>query len=89
MEDKAKRNEYVLNDTGILYYGQYYRWGGMDWLFGQFESGILDIALKLLREAPNAMKNPLKSLKKRSSPIYCSRTLSAMVSLSSIVLVPL
>ena len=87
MEDEAKRNEYVLNDTGILYCGQYYRLNGMDWLFGQFESGILDIALKLLREAPNSMKNPVKSLKKRASPIYCSRTLSAMVSLSCIVMV--
>lgn len=79
MEDEAKRNEYVMSDTGILYYGQYYRWGGMDWLFGQFETGILDIALKLLREEPNAKKNPVKSMKKRSSPVYCSRTLSAMV----------
>ena len=88
MEDEAKRDEYVLNDTGILYYGQYYSWGGMDWLFGQFESGILDIALKLLREAPNAMKNPVKSTKKRASAVYCSRTLSAMVRMIQTIFCP-
>ena len=79
LADELKRKEYVLNDVGILYYGQYYSLGGMKWLFGQYESGILDIALKLLRETPNAKKNPIKTIKKRSSPAYCSRTLSAMV----------
>ena len=80
MAEEDKRNEYVLNDIGIIYYGQWAKIGGRRWLFGQFEPGILDIALKLLREAPNVKKNPVKCTKKRSSPVYCSRTLSAMVS---------
>ncbi|XP_076809000.1 protein-glutamine gamma-glutamyltransferase E-like isoform X1 [Clavelina lepadiformis] len=79
MEKETERNEYVLSDTGIIYFGQYYRIGGKKWLFGQFEEGILDIALKLLREDSRVKKNPVKSLKQRSSPAYCSRILSAMV----------
>jgi len=79
MADAAQRAEYVLNDTGKVYVGQYYRIGGRDWLFGQFEEGILDIALKLLREDNRAKKDPEKSLRKRSSPAYCGRVLSAMV----------
>jgi len=79
LENQALQNEYVLNDTGIIYYGTAYRQGGMKWLFGQFEEGILSIALKLLREEPQARKNYLKSLKKRSSPVHVVRILSAMV----------
>uniref|UniRef100_F6QUA3 protein-glutamine gamma-glutamyltransferase n=1 Tax=Ciona intestinalis TaxID=7719 RepID=F6QUA3_CIOIN len=79
MESSVEREEYVLNDTGRIYVGQWYRIGAKDWLFGQFEEGILDIALKLLREHTNAQKNATKSLKKRASPAYCSRLLSAMV----------
>ena len=79
MSEEDRRNEYVLNDKGIIYYGSYYRIGGMHWLFGQFEPGILEIALKLLREAPNVKRNPIKCTRKRSSAVYCSRTMSAMV----------
>jgi len=79
LENAAQQDEYVMNDTGIIYYGTAYRQGGMRWLFGQFEEGILSIAMKLLREEPMAKKNPLKSLKKRSSPTQCVRILSAMV----------
>jgi hypothetical protein len=79
LENQALQNEYVLNDTGIIYYGTAFRQGGMKWLFGQFEDGILGIALKLLREEHMAKKNYLKSLKKRSSPAQCVRILSAMV----------
>ncbi|CAK8691236.1 unnamed protein product [Clavelina lepadiformis] len=82
MDDEAQRDEYLLKDTGIIYYGQYYRMGGKRWFFGQFEEGILDIALKLLREDSRAKKNPVKSLKQRFSPVYCSRVLSAMVNCS-------
>uniref|UniRef100_H2YW69 Transglutaminase N-terminal domain-containing protein n=1 Tax=Ciona savignyi TaxID=51511 RepID=H2YW69_CIOSA len=48
MESSTEREEYVLNDTGRIFVGQYYRIGAKDWLFGQFEEGILDIVFKLL-----------------------------------------
>lgn len=79
LPDEAHQKEYVLNDEGIIYYGSVNRIGGMNWLFGQFEEGILGVALKLLREEPNSKKNPMKSIKKRSSPVQCARILSAMV----------
>lgn len=46
----------------------------------QFESGILDICLRILDMNPKCLKNPGKDYSGRRNPIYISRVLSAMVS---------
>ena len=46
----------------------------------QFESGILDICLKILDVNPKCLKFPGKDCSKRGIPTYVSRVLSAMVS---------
>lgn len=46
----------------------------------QFESGILDICLKILDMNPKCLKFPGKDCSKRGIPTYVSRVLSAMVS---------
>nr|CAB3266930.1 transglutaminase [Phallusia mammillata] len=79
MENPSHRNEYVLNDVGLLYRGGWYDFSGKEWAFGQFDEGILDITLKLLRVDSRATSNPERSLLKRTSPVFCSRVLSAMV----------
>uniref|UniRef100_A0A8C9WWU1 Protein-glutamine gamma-glutamyltransferase 2 n=1 Tax=Sander lucioperca TaxID=283035 RepID=A0A8C9WWU1_SANLU len=45
----------------------------------QFESGILDICLRILDMNPKCLKNPGKDCSGRRNPIYVSRVLSAMV----------
>lgn len=45
----------------------------------QFESGILDICLRILDMNPKCQKNPGKDCSGRRNPIYVSRVLSAMV----------
>ena len=35
MEDESWRDEYVLNEEGLQYYGSRYHVGGMDWYYGQ------------------------------------------------------
>lgn len=80
MEEDAKLQEYVLQDKGLLYRGSASDIVPYRWAFSQFDENILNIALKLMRENPTAKQNAVKSVKKRSSPVYCSRVLSAMVS---------
>ena len=50
----------------------------------QFESGILDICLRILDMNPKCLKNPGKDCSGRRNPIYVSRVLSAMVFVSDI-----
>uniref|UniRef100_A0A8C9X0R8 protein-glutamine gamma-glutamyltransferase n=1 Tax=Sander lucioperca TaxID=283035 RepID=A0A8C9X0R8_SANLU len=45
----------------------------------KFESGILDICLRILDMNPKCLKNPGKDCSGRRNPIYVSRVLSAMV----------
>lgn len=45
----------------------------------QFESGILDVCLRILDMNPKYLKNPGKDCSGRRNPIYVSRVLSAMV----------
>lgn len=45
----------------------------------QFESGILDICLRILDMNPKYLRNPGKDCSGRRNPIYVSRVLSAMV----------
>lgn len=45
----------------------------------QFESGILDICLKILDENPKFVSDADKDCSARRNPIYVTRVLSAMV----------
>ncbi|XP_022079687.1 protein-glutamine gamma-glutamyltransferase K-like [Acanthaster planci] len=66
------RQEYVLNDMGMYFYGTDHSVGWAPWYFGQFESGILECLVRLLEDCK---KRPAAY----SCPIEISRQLSALV----------
>ncbi|XP_022079686.1 protein-glutamine gamma-glutamyltransferase K-like [Acanthaster planci] len=66
------RQEYVLNDMGMYFYGTDHYTGSSPWYFGQFESGILECVVRLLEDSK---KQPATY----SNAIEVSRQLSALV----------
>ncbi|XP_051466194.1 protein-glutamine gamma-glutamyltransferase 4 [Apus apus] len=72
LDDEAKRKEYVLNDTGLIYVGSSYSIYPRPWNFGQFEEFVLDACMYMLD------KSELK-LSRRRDPVSVSRVMSALV----------
>jgi len=72
MEDESWRDEYVLNEEGLQYYGSRYHVGGMDWYYGQFEPIVMKAVLKLL-----TMLKP--GYKDRNDPVMVARNMSAFI----------
>ncbi|XP_063315183.1 protein-glutamine gamma-glutamyltransferase E-like [Pelobates fuscus] len=76
---EEEREEYVLNDTGLILYGHEQIRNSRPWDFGQFEEDILDITLYLLDQSLDLKRDPDGELLKRSGALHVSRTLCAMV----------
>lgn len=76
LSNDAERQEYVMNEQGIVYKGVNEYVTSEAWDFGQFEDDILDICLKLL---DLCVKNPQEDYSARCNPIYISRVISAMI----------
>ncbi|XP_072852629.2 protein-glutamine gamma-glutamyltransferase 5 [Pogona vitticeps] len=79
LEGEAEREEYVLNEHGVIYQGNKNWISPMAWNYGQFEDGILDICLKVLDRSLNFQQDPAKDSSLRGSPVYISRVMSAMI----------
>ncbi|XP_078508189.1 protein-glutamine gamma-glutamyltransferase E-like [Lissotriton helveticus] len=73
-----EREEYVLNDGGIIYLGNADQFGGNQWDYGQFEENILRICLALLDRNLN-YKDSKKDYSHRNDPAYVGRVCTAMV----------
>lgn len=79
MEDENERIEYVLNDSGIIYYGLKDSIKKMGWNFGQFEDGILETCLQMLNRSLNYKEDKSLDCLRRCDPAYVGRVLSAMI----------
>ncbi|XP_064611094.1 hemocyte protein-glutamine gamma-glutamyltransferase-like [Liolophura sinensis] len=74
LDNQELLNEYVLNDTGGIFVGNYKQFRPRPWFFGQFEDGILEITLHLLRRAFGYRISTAMA-----DPVQISRALSKMV----------
>jgi len=74
MEDDAQRAEYVENDTGKIFVGQYRKARGRPWSFGQFEDVVLGVATYVLEMRAAALPHS-----ERGNPVKVVRAISAGV----------
>ncbi|KAJ8400818.1 hypothetical protein AAFF_G00391720 [Aldrovandia affinis] len=79
LPNEHERQEYVLNEQGILYMGTNGYIDSLAWDFGQFEDDIIDICLKILDVNPKCMRNAAEDFSARCNSIYVSRVVSAMI----------
>jgi len=79
MGNEAEREEYCMEENGLIFAGSWNKIVKMHWTFGQFEKDILDITFRLLNEDTSMKTNAAKATKMHGSPVFVSRVLSAMI----------
>ncbi|XP_050169790.1 protein 4.2-like [Myiozetetes cayanensis] len=77
LPNEAQRQEYILNQEGVIYWGTENAAVAQPWDFGQFEEGIVDICFTLLclGEHHQGAKDPTQ----RKSPVHVCRAVAAML----------
>uniref|UniRef100_G3TXM3 protein-glutamine gamma-glutamyltransferase n=1 Tax=Loxodonta africana TaxID=9785 RepID=G3TXM3_LOXAF len=80
LASEEERQEYVLNDSGVIFRGVEKHIRTQGWNYGQqFEEDILNICLSILDRSPSHQDNPATDVSRRHDPIYVTRIISAMV----------
>ncbi|XP_070759334.1 transglutaminase 5, like [Enoplosus armatus] len=74
-----QREEYVQNDSGLLFMGTAMNLVSRPWSFDQYEPGVLETCLNLLQVSPQHQKNSRMDYLNRNNPVYISRVVSAMI----------
>ncbi|XP_051826693.1 coagulation factor XIII A chain [Antechinus flavipes] len=72
LDNEKEREEYVLNDLGVIFHGNFDDVKTRSWNYGQFEDGILDACLYIMDKAQ-------MDLSGRKNPVKVSRVASAMI----------
>ncbi|XP_026726770.1 annulin-like [Trichoplusia ni] len=76
MPGDGHRDEYVLDDAGLIFKGVYNNFKSLPWYFAQYEKDVLDCALYLVKRIGKVRGRG------RADPIRTSRALSAAVNAS-------
>ncbi|XP_067323140.1 protein-glutamine gamma-glutamyltransferase 5-like [Anolis sagrei] len=79
LDNQAHREEYVLNEDGLIFKGLPKHITTHPWHFGQFQDEILDICLKILDTNTNFLRDPGMDCSCRNDPVYISRVLNTMI----------
>ncbi|XP_043978494.1 protein-glutamine gamma-glutamyltransferase E-like isoform X1 [Gambusia affinis] len=79
LPDEAERQEYVMNEHGIIYKGVDKYISPTHWDFGQFEEDMVKICMKILDYNIKHKRNPADDISARCNPIYVSRVVTSMI----------
>ncbi|XP_054074483.1 protein 4.2-like isoform X2 [Rissa tridactyla] len=77
LANEAQRQEYILNQEGIIYWGTENAVLAQPWDFSQLEEDIVDICFMLLDVGERQQRD--KDHTQRKNPIYICRTVAAML----------
>nr|XP_009937064.1 PREDICTED: erythrocyte membrane protein band 4.2 [Opisthocomus hoazin] len=77
LANEAQRQEYVLNQEGVIYWGTENAVLAQPWDFSQFEEDIVDICFTLLDVGEHHQRD--KGHTQRKNPVYICRTVAAML----------
>ncbi|XP_078508194.1 protein-glutamine gamma-glutamyltransferase 6-like isoform X2 [Lissotriton helveticus] len=79
LDDEEARQEYVLNDNGIIFYGLEDFILDHGWNYGQFEESILNICLAILDRSVEYKEDPIIDYSRRNDPVYVGRVVASMI----------
>ncbi|XP_010140765.1 PREDICTED: erythrocyte membrane protein band 4.2-like [Buceros rhinoceros silvestris] len=77
LANEAQRQEYILNQDGVIYWGTENAILAQPWDFSQFEEGIVDICFTLLDVGERHQRD--KDHTQRKNPVSICRTVAAML----------
>ncbi|XP_063003597.1 protein-glutamine gamma-glutamyltransferase E-like [Elgaria multicarinata webbii] len=77
--NEADRQEYILNENGIIFVGNANYIQARGWYFGQFQENILNLCLLLLDLSLYHRQDPAGDTSRRSDPRYVGRVVSSMI----------
>ncbi|KAM6169268.1 protein-glutamine gamma-glutamyltransferase 4-like [Rhynchocyon petersi] len=73
MPNEEERTEYILNDSGYVYMGDFRSIQEKPWNFGQFEKNVLNCCIFLLSRG-------MRKVSESGNPVMVTRAMSAMMS---------
>ncbi|XP_029470566.1 erythrocyte membrane protein band 4.2-like isoform X5 [Rhinatrema bivittatum] len=79
LPNEAQRQEYVLSEDGIIYWGTESSIECYPWNFGQGDKAIIDICLQLLDVNSQGLKETNKGRAAWNDPVHLCRMVSAML----------
>ncbi|XP_050774750.1 protein-glutamine gamma-glutamyltransferase E-like [Gopherus flavomarginatus] len=73
------RQEYVLDENGIIFIGNANYIEARGWYYGQFQDDILNICLTMLDLSLYCRQDPVTDIFRRGDPKYVGRVISSMI----------
>uniref|UniRef100_A0A8D0F6F3 protein-glutamine gamma-glutamyltransferase n=1 Tax=Strix occidentalis caurina TaxID=311401 RepID=A0A8D0F6F3_STROC len=79
MANENERQEYVLNENGIIFVGNAKYIEARGWYYGQFQDHLLNICLTMLDLSLYYRQDPAIDVSRRGDPKYVGRVISSMI----------
>ncbi|KAM6248267.1 protein-glutamine gamma-glutamyltransferase 6-like [Porphyrio hochstetteri] len=79
MANENERQEYVLNENGIIFVGNAKYMEARGWYYGQFQDQLLNICLTMLDLSLYYRQNAAIDVSRRGDPKYVGRVISSMI----------